>query len=325
MTGTEQHCRARGAWQTAGGRWLNGGAMAADAGISITRVDDSTRDIFLDYAAAHGPEHDDSYLAPEDRSAFDPLVEPTVLAYSAGGELVGAASLMVDGYISSGLGRFRLLHATDNAAYVPLLAGIRPHIPDGIRTVFLFLPEESDPPASQLASLGFAETRRAYVLKHAAIKYAQLVDPPSGTHLTAAMPSVAEEWAHVVNAAFRGAPGRYDMSEERAAELLARDRVIRGGTLIAWRSGSPAGIVSTVADPDDPYDAEIETLAVTPGNQGLGLGRALLHAAVVAAARTGRITATLSVSTTNRRALSLYLDAGFNVADVRVCWEASVL
>lgn len=325
MTGTAARRSGGGVGQAAGGRWMNGGAMPTDAGISITRVDDSMRDIFLDYAAAYGPEHDDSYLVPEDRAAFEPLTEPTVLAHNERGDLIGAASLMVDGYIRSGLGRFRLLHATDNTAYVPLLAGIRPHIPDGIRTVFLFLPEESDPPASQLASLGFAETRRAYVLKHTAIKYAQLVEPPSGAQLAPAMPSAAEDWAHVVNAAFHGAPGRYDMSEERAAELLARDRVIRGGTLIAWRSGSPAGIVSTVADPDDPYDAEIETLAVTPGNQGLGLGRALLHAAVVAAARTGRITTTLSVSTTNRRALSLYLDAGFNVADVRVCWEASVL
>jgi ribosomal protein S18 acetylase RimI-like enzyme len=299
--------------------------MSTSECITVVVVDDATREAFLAYALEHGPGHDDSYLAPEDIAAFDPATEPAALAYNNAGSLVGVASVMVDGYITQGLGRFRVLHATEPAAYLSLLTAIREYLPEGMRDVFLFLPEEPGPVADELASIGFAETRRAYVLKHTAPREVHPLEPPSGTHLEPAMPSVAEDWAHVGNAAFHGLPGRYDMTAERAAALLERDRLIRDGTLIAWRSGMPAGIILTIADADDPYSAEIETLAVTQPNQGIGLGRTLLHSAVASVARTGRLSVTLSVSTANRRALALYLNAGFEVDDVKVCWEASVV
>jgi ribosomal protein S18 acetylase RimI-like enzyme len=98
--------------------------------------------------------------------------------------------------------------------------------------------------------------------------------------------------------------------------------VIREGTIMAWRGGVPVGVVITVFDHDLTRAGEIETLAVTPANQGVGLGSALLRTALVAAADRGCTVVTLSVSAANRRALALYLDAGFTVADVRVCWEA---
>jgi ribosomal protein S18 acetylase RimI-like enzyme len=144
---------------------------------------------------------------------------------------------------------------------------------------------------------------------------------PSETILEPAHPTAATDWAHVVNGSFRGEPGRYDMTPDRAGELLGRPRVIRPGTLMAFRGGRPAGIVMTVADQDDIYGAEIESLAVLPADQHIGLGRALLREALRAVGHEGRSSVSLSVSTSNKRALALYLDAGFGVHDVRVCWE----
>ncbi len=111
------------------------------------------------------------------------------------------------------------------------------------------------------------------------------------------------------------------MTAEHAAEMLSNSRVIRAGTLMAHRGGRPAGLVLTLADEQSPYSATVETLAVMPADRHIGMGRALLHAALRAAGRDGRSSVSLSVSTFNKRAMAMYLDAGFNVHDVRVCWE----
>ena len=72
------------------------------------------------------------------------------------------------------------------------------------------------------------------------------------------------------------------------------------------------------------FEAEVETLGVLPAHQGIGLGRALLHTALRAAAAHRKLSVALSVAAANERALALYLDTGFRVDDVRVCWEADV-
>jgi ribosomal protein S18 acetylase RimI-like enzyme len=289
--------------------------------IDVVVLDGAGRDAFLEYAHAHGAAHDDSYLAPEDLAGFDPAVEPAVLAAGADGQTLGAASAMLDGYRQTGAARLRILHATDAHAYEPMLDRLETLVPADVSRLFLFLPEHAGEVEDVLSARGFVTTRRAYILKHGDPSRAQGCERPSGTEVRPALPSAADDWAHVVNSAFRGEPGRYDMTPERATEILARTRVIRGGTLIAWRNGTPAGVVLTVGDADDPLLAEIEGLAVVPGHQGVGLGRTLLCAACRAAADDGRLAVHLSVSTNNRRAIALYLDAGFSVDDVRVCWE----
>jgi ribosomal protein S18 acetylase RimI-like enzyme len=77
----------------------------------------------------------------------------------------------------------------------------------------------------------------------------------------------------------------------------------------------------TGADEANPYEAEIEMLAVLPADQHVGLGRSLMRTALLAAGRDGRSSVILSVSTFSKRAMAMYLDAGFGVHDVRVCWE----
>lgn len=292
----------------------------------IVDVDASNADDFLAYSAAHGLEHDDSYVMPDELERFDPATEPAAIALDTEGAVIGAASVMVEGYVTEGLARFRILHATDPSCYPGLIERMLERLPEGVIRAFLFLPEHPGEITDALSSAGFVETRRAYVLAHTdpGTAASSLMSEPSETTIVQALPTVAEDWANIVNAAFRGEPGRFEMTTPRARELLAREHVIPEGTLIAYKGGSPAGLVLTIVDPNDVHWAEIETLGVLPSEQGKGLGRLLLKHALAGAARNGYTHVSLSVSTTNRRAMAMYLDTGFHAADERVCWQLQV-
>lgn len=298
--------------------------MAGTIAVRVVDVDSSLADTFLSYARTFGAAHDDSYVSPEDLAGFDLAAEPAVLALDGGGAPVGAASVMLDGYEREGLSRFRVLHATNPSAYAPMLAALVARLRGRVERTFLFLPEDPGALAEVLPTAGFAESRRAYIMLHPSPSAVMEPELPGETVLEKALPTAATQWANVINAAFRGQPGRYDMTPERAAELLSRDRIIRDGTLLACRGGRPAGVVLTISDAESPYTAEIETLAVMPADQHIGLGRAMLRAAIRAAGSDGRSSVSLSVSTFNKRALALYIDAGFGVQDVRVCWECQL-
>lgn len=295
--------------------------MTGPDGLRLVQVGVAEADAFLRYAHEFGVLHDDSYVTQEDLATFDPAVEPAVLAFDGGDAPVGAASVMTAGYESEGLSRFRILHANDPSAYPPLIGAVLERLPAHVERVFLFLPENPGVIGEILGQAGFAECRRAYIMMHSTPSGVAEGELPTETIVRQALPTMAADWANVANMAFRGEPGRYDMTPEHAAELLSRERLIRGGTLLAYRGGMPAGLVMTVLDEENPYGAAIETLAVVPAHQHIGLGRALLREALRAAGADGRSCLTLSVSTTNKRALALYLDAGLSVHDVRVCWQ----
>ncbi len=295
--------------------------MGSDDGIRIVDVDSALAAPFLDYVRVHGAEHDDSYTLEEELEHFEPAIEPASVVLGEADEVVGAASVMLDGYLAEGLGRFRILHALDPEVYPHLIAHILGRMPAEARRLSLFLPTGARSIEEALTLCGFAPTRHAYIVEHRAPAHTHVTDIPADTHFEQALPTAAEDWAHVVNAAFKGEPGRYDMTAERARELLARQRVIRDGTLLAWRGGLPAGVILTARDCDECSQAEIETIAVCPAHQGIGLGRAMLRTALHAAAEHSCTRVSLSVSAANKRALSLYLDAGFVVGQVRICWE----
>lgn len=295
--------------------------MTGPDDLRVVDVDDARAEAFLRYAREFGAVHDDSFVTDEDLAVFDPSIEPAVMVLDGTEVPLGAASVMLRGYETEGLGRFRILHATDAQTYTRLLDAVLARVPAHVGRVFVFMPEFPGEAGDALAQAGFAESRRAYVMLHSSPGQVMEPELPSETMLELAHPTAATDWAHVVNMAFWGEPGRYEMTPGRAAELLGRPRVIRSGTLMAFRGGSPAGLVMTVADEDDVYGAEVETLAVLPADQHVGLGRALLREALRAAGREGRSSVSLSVSTSNKRALALYLDAGFGVHDVRVCWD----
>lgn len=295
--------------------------MTVADGIRVIDVDAQTTGTFLEYARTFGPVHDDSYVSSEDLASFNAANESALLALDANGAPLGAVSLLLDGFATEHLARFRILHATDPAAYPLLLDAILPRVPEGIERVYLFLPEHPGDVGESLTAAGFAQCRRAYIMLNASPASVAELYLPGETTLEQALPTAARDWANIINTAFHGHPGHYNMTAEHAAEMLSNSRVIRAGTLMAHRGGRPAGLVLTLADEQSPYSATVETLAVMPADRHIGMGRALLHAALRAAGRDGRSSVSLSVSTFNKRAMAMYLDAGFNVHDVRVCWE----
>ena len=295
--------------------------MAALDGVRFVDVDAALAGTFLDYARTFSATHGESGIVHDELSGFDPAVEPAVLALDDLDAPLGAASVTLDAHVDDGHARFRVLHAIDPALYPALIDATLARVPSAFGRVCLVLPQHAGAIEDVLASSGFVESRQAYVMLHPSPMAVTELELPAETMIAEALPTVATDWANIVNAAFRGYPEHGHLTAEHAAELLSRPEVIKSGTLIAYRGGTPAGVVMTAADPESPYEAEIETLAVLPADQHVGLGRALLRAALLAAGRDGRSSVLLSVSTFSKRAMAMYLDAGFSVHDVRVCWQ----
>lgn len=95
------------------------------------------------------------------------------------------------------------------------------------------------------------------------------------------------------------------------ADALADEAAV---ALVLERAGEVVGSVlaRVVAD-----EAEILTIAVAPESRRRGHGRALLDAAIAAAAARGARTVWLEVRESNRAARAMYLAAGFVAAGVR--------
>jgi len=288
--------------------------------LAIEPVTSDSRAAFVDWCLAHGVEHDDSYTQPPDLALFPTPGEIVALAL-LDRQVVGAAALMVDGFADAGLGRFRILHATRAEAYGPLLEWTLARTPAAVRHVYCFLPEDAAA-AQALAPLGFSPTRYAVVLERAAGPV-DAPSPPPGVEIRPASADDALAWTAVINEAFADAPGHYPMTEQRAREHLADERVV--ASFLAWRGEEPIGVVAVWRDEQAGEDAaEIATLGVVPLDQGRGIGRALLRQALAAAEDAGLPRCSLSTSTVNRPALGLYTSEGFAVVDTRVCWGRDV-
>jgi len=291
-------------------------ARSDSLSVEVEAVTPESRDVFIEWALTHGAEHDDSYTQGPDLVQFPTPGEIAALAVRDG-RPVGVASLMVDGFVGSGLGRFRILHAASIDAYGPLVEWIVARVPPGVHDVFCFLPDKAAA-GDALACLGFCPTRYAVILVRA-LEQIPNAEVPVDTKIRPATPTDAVAWASVVNAAFDGDPGRYTMTEQRAARLLGDERVLT--SFLAWRGTEAVGLSTVwIDDEGERPSAEIATLAVVPHAQGQGLGRALLRRALAAAAGAGLHLASLSTSSVNEPALGLYTSEGFDVVEKRVCW-----
>ncbi|MEM1264082.1 MAG: N-acetyltransferase [Pseudomonadota bacterium] len=84
------------------------------------------------------------------------------------------------------------------------------------------------------------------------------------------------------------------------------------------------GVVMTSLRPEmlsEAPSAHLEALAVAPGTEGRGLGRALIDASEAAAKAAGAESITLHVFGTNERARRLYEHVGYREEIIR-CWKA---
>jgi len=292
--------------------------------IHLVDVDASSSGSFLEYVRLHGAQHDDPYLALAHCAAFDPVREPAVVAVDSEGAVVGAVAVMRDPTAGDGVMRFRILHTLHPGYYPALVDRILSRLPADVSRVTVSLPEHAGDVDEALGAAGFGVCGRAYVLRHHDPRNASRLDYPSGTHTRPATPALSTDWANIVNSAMHRRPGHVDMTYALAGEALSSPRVLGGASLIAYRDGSPAGVVLTVTDAMDPCAARITMLAVVPSHQGIGLGRALLHDAVVTAGRGGCRSVSSAVDAYDRRAVALCLDAGFRAEDVVVCWQRTI-
>jgi len=86
-------------------------ARSDSLSVEVEAVTPESRDVFIEWALTHGAEHDDSYTQGPDLVQFPTPGEIAALAVRDG-RPVGAASLMLDGFVGSGLGRFYCARTT---------------------------------------------------------------------------------------------------------------------------------------------------------------------------------------------------------------------
>jgi|SRR5579859_688721 len=99
---------------------------------------------------------------------------------------------------------------------------------------------------------------------------------------------------------------------ESRGEPLGRSELLGHGELLGW-----VRVLPPTPLPSNAHIRAIQGLLVAPEARGLGLGRALLHAALARARAEGAERVTLRVLAGNTVARSLYETAGFEVTGVQ--------
>jgi ribosomal protein S18 acetylase RimI-like enzyme len=105
----------------------------------------------------------------------------------------------------------------------------------------------------------------------------------------------------------------FELAEDSATELDAY--IDTGRVLVATDGGRLVGHVQVV-DAAHPGEAEVKNMAVDPGVQRRGIGRALLEAAIALARAEGRLTLTVATAAADVGNLRFYQRLGFRMRGV---------
>jgi ribosomal protein S18 acetylase RimI-like enzyme len=277
---------------------------------------------FIRYAAAHGSEHDESYLPDK---GFAPSQEHPAYMLMKSGEVVGGVSLMrTPRYLEARRGRFSFFHCVEASyqTYSLLFVAIQRHF-DGLDSVYLFLPEDRRASAKALAQLGFAIERYSYIMKTDNVTPAGLV-VPEGLTLLPIQPSdehFARLFADTINANFSELAGHVPTHADLVREWIEEDTYLEDGIALLLEGRRAVGTVGVMCDSEDHNAGEIMALSVEKEYRGRGLGQLLLRHAVCFATWRGLRPVFLSVNAENRAALRLYQSEGFSVTDMMVCYS----
>lgn len=290
-----------------------------------TLINDRIAD-FVAYCIKHRREVDESYLSDEDLRDFQPNDEnPTYIAINEKGEIIAAASLVINDYLRSGRkARFRIFHSeVDNLRIMnELMQAILKHV-NGLNHIFLFVQMTNKKQHSEMEALKFKIDRYAFFLVREDLPIPE-INLPEDYKIRPFMPGKDEEnWCKVRNISFATLRGsETPMSPDLIAKMLTDEDYIEGGMMLLYHQGKPVGVVRAAKDEYEGTPIiNIGPLAIIPEYQGKGLGRSLLRVALQFAKEKGYKMTALSVNAENERAKALYLQEGFKEAEAVVCFR----
>ncbi|MGG3467555.1 GNAT family N-acetyltransferase [Neobacillus pocheonensis] len=281
---------------------------------------------FVEYCQKHRKEVDDSFLYEEHLKKFAPDSEnPTYIVTNPQGEIVAAASLIIDEYNRRGKrARFRIFHSeiNDKSLYLQLLKSLQKHT-SGLDKVFIFIPLANEPLAEMMEQLNFSVERYAFLLVREEMDIPE-VSLPEEYVMRNFVPGKDEEiWSNVRNAGFATLKGNETpVTPEMVSKLISSSDYLEGGMEILFHKEKPVGVVRGAADEyeDEPI-MNIGPLAILPEYQGKGLGRQLLRASLKFAKEKSYNKTILSVNGENERAQSLYIQEGFKQVEGVTCYQ----
>jgi mycothiol synthase len=281
---------------------------------------------FIEYCKTHRNEVDDSFLYDEDLNEFEPNADnPTYILNNQQGEIMGAASLVIDEYNRRGnRARFRIFHSEINEVtyYNQLMESLLQHTA-GLKKLFIFVPFKNKPLMSFIEKLNFTIERYSFLLLREDRDIPELV-LPSDYSIRSFRPGEDEgNWSEVRNAGFAQLKGNETpVTPEMVSKLITSSDYIEGGMKILFHREKPVGVVRGAIDEyEDAPIMNIGPLAILPEYQGMGLGRLLLRASLQFAKEKSYKRSILSVNGENEHAKALYLQEGFQEVENFVCYE----
>lgn len=280
---------------------------------------------FAAYCRKHRMEVDDSFLNEEDLKRFEPISEnPTYILTNQEGEIIGAASLILDEYNRRGnRARFRIFHSeiTEPSPYKELMHALLLHT-KGLEKVYIFIPLNNKPLRELMEKLDFSAERYAFLLVRDDSDIPEW-SPPKDYSIRPFRPGEDERiWSEVRNAGFANLKGNETpVTPEMVTKMISNNDYLEGGMKILFHHDKPVGVVRGAADEyENAPIMNIGPLAVIPEYQGKGLGRLLLRAALQFAKEKSYKKTILSVNGENERAQALYIKEGFKQAEGVACY-----
>lgn len=285
----------------------------------IEQLNDHYRLPFIEYMRKHADEHDSSFLPGDDFTAND--TNPTYVLIE-NNEIVGAASLMFEGFEKIDKARFRIFHTLESneEKYRELLTHILPHAKH-LSRCFAFIPEHRTLTRQIWETLGFTIERYAFVLRRS-LSGIEDGNWPPGYSLRPIASGEEGIYADVLNRAFQYELGRYNKKAEDIKALQAKHDYLPGSLQLFFDEEKPVGILATsIEEINGERNFWIDTIGLLPEYQGLRLGRQLLRAGCRQALGYDVEQIVLSVQAQNEKAADLYLSEGFEKLDTMICYE----
>lgn len=293
-----------------------------------TAADPHAKD-FLAYCAAHGNEHDESYVpGVEWRFGGD---YPSFVVLGTDGSVRGVAAAMTGGsYKAARRARVAIVHVAGDAVpddYRSLFSALAGKIAVAADELYLFIPEALAELRAILDGMGFSFERTAYLMRATTGDTAPAVLPAGYTlePVSARDAGSVAEFINTRNRNFREVRGSSDARVEDLAAFIASDEYLDGGLVrLLAPDGGTCGTLRVERDLDD-GSAFIGTISVDREHRGKGLARALIRSALSIARDAGIQTAFLSVNADNLVALELYRKEGFSLVKAMTCLTARIV